>query len=150
MIVNIDKIEPAGDVSDSLLVLEGVKPEILGSPNGDPNGHQSSDLVLPKPTRRVSPEHPAVGNGTVLVDVVLDAHGHVVDAKIKQGAGEALDPAALTAAMRWEVTPVYSKGVVVPGSATLRFASIFEGRGSHKNSDLITPTPNWYAHSCIW
>jgi TonB family protein len=121
MIVDIEKIEPAGDVYDSLLVLEGVKPEILGSPNGSPNGDPSSDLVLPKPIRRVSPEHPAVGNGTVLVEVVFDAHGHVVDAKIKQGAGEALDVAALKAAMQWEFTPMYIKGVAVPGSATLRF-----------------------------
>lgn len=117
MLVDIDKIEPAGDVSDSLLVLEGVKPEIRGSPNGD----QSSDLVLPKPIRRVSPEHPAVGHGTVLMDVVLDTHGHVVDAKIKQTAGEALDAAALKAAMQWEFTPMMINGVAGPGYATLRF-----------------------------
>jgi len=117
MLVDIDKIEPAGDVSDSLLVLEGVKPEIRGSPNGD----QSSDFVLPKPIRRVSPEHPAVGHGTVLVDVVLDAHGQVVDAKIKQSADQALDAAALKAAMQWEFTPMMINGVAVPGYATLRF-----------------------------
>jgi TonB family protein len=121
MLVDIDKIEPAGDVPDSLLVLEGVKPEILGAPGGGPDGDQSSDFVLPKPIRRVSPEHPAFGNGTVLVDVVLDAHGHVVDAKIKQSAGEALDAAALKAGMQWEFTPMIIKGVAVPGSATLRF-----------------------------
>ena len=117
MLVDIDKIEPAGNVSDSLLVLEGVKPEILGSPNDD----KSSDLVLPKPIYRVSPEHSAVDHGTVLVDVVLDAHGHVVDAKIKQSAGEALDAAALKAAMQWEFTPMMIKGVAGPGYATLRF-----------------------------
>ncbi|MGB2900210.1 MAG: TonB family protein [Candidatus Acidiferrum sp.] len=117
MLVDIDKIEPARDVPDSLLVLEGVKPEILGSPNGG----QSSDLVLPKPIHKVSPEHPAVGHGTVLVDVVLDAHGHVVDAKIKQSAGEALDAAALKAAMQWEFTPMTINGVAGPGYATLRF-----------------------------
>jgi TonB family protein len=77
--------------------------------------------VLPKPIRRVPPEHPAFGNGTVLVDVVLDAHGHVVDAKIKQSAGEALDAAALKAAMQWEFTPMIIKGVAVPGYATLGF-----------------------------
>jgi TonB family protein len=74
--------------------------------------------------RRVSPEHPAVGNGPVLVDVVLDARGHVVDAKIKQGAVEALDAAALEAAMQWEFTPMYIKGVVVHSSATLRFLRV--------------------------
>jgi TonB family protein len=121
ILIDIDKIEPAGDVSDSLLVLERVKPEILGAPGGGPNGDQSSDLVLPKVIHRVSPEHPAVGHGTVLVDVVLDAHGHVVDAKIKQSAGEALDAAALKAAMQWEFTPMIIKGVAGPGYATLRF-----------------------------
>ena len=121
MLVDIDKIEPAGDVPNSLLVLEGVKPEILGAPGGGQNSDPSSDLVLPKPIRRVSPEHPAFGNGTVLVDVVLDARGHVVDGKIKRSAGEALDAAALKAAMQWEFTPMIIKGVAVPGSATLRF-----------------------------
>ena len=117
VLIDIDKIEPAGEVSDSLLVLEGVKPETLGAPNGD----QSSDLVLPKPILRVPPEQPTFGNGTVLVDVVLDAHGHVVDAKIKQSAGEVLDKAALKAAMQWEFTPMIIKGVAGPGFATLRF-----------------------------
>jgi len=55
------------------------------------------------------------------VDVVLDAYGHVVDAKIKQTAGEALDAAALKAAMQWEFSPTIIKGVAVPGSATIRF-----------------------------
>lgn len=121
MLVDIDRIEPAGDVSDSFLVLDGVKPEILGAPASGPNGDQSSDIVPPKPIHRVSPEHPASGHGTVLVDVVLDAHGHVVDAKIKQSLGEAGDAAALKAAMQWEFTPMIIKGVAVPGSATLRF-----------------------------
>ena len=119
--VDIDKMEPVGDVSDALLVLAGVKPEILGAPGGEPNGDPSSDLVLPKPIRKVPPEHPAFGNGTVLVDVVLDAHGHVVDAKIKQSGGEALDAPALKAAMQWEFTPRVIKGVAVSGYATLRF-----------------------------
>jgi TonB family protein len=117
ILVEIDKMEPAGDVPESLLILEGVKPEILSSPNGG----QSSDLVLPQPIRRVSPEHPAVGHGKVLVDVVLDAHGHVVDAKIKQSADQTLDAAALKASMQWEFTPMMINGVAVPGSATLRF-----------------------------
>jgi TonB family protein len=120
MLVEIDKIEPAGDVSDSLLVLDGVKPEILGATAGL-NGDESPNLVHPKPIHTVSPEHPASGHGTVLVDVVLDAHGHVVDAKIKQSAGEAPDAAALKAAMQWEFTPMIIKGVAVPGYATLRF-----------------------------
>jgi len=121
MLIDIDKIEPAGDVSESMLVLEGVKPEVLGSPVGGQNVEQSSDLVPAKPILRVSPERPASGHGTVLVDVVLDAHGHVVDAKIKQTAGEALDAAALKAAMQWEFSPTIIKGVAVPGSATIRF-----------------------------
>jgi TonB family protein len=120
MLVEIDKIEPAGDVSDSFLVLNGVKPEILGA-TASPNGDKFPDLVHPKPIHTVSPEHPASGHGTVLVDVVLDAHGHVVDAKIKQSAGEAPDAAALKAAMQWEFTPMIIKGVAVPGYATLRF-----------------------------
>jgi TonB family protein len=130
MIVDIDRIEPSGDVSDSLLVLEGVKPEILGSPNDGPNGDQSSDLVLPKPLAGSLPNIPPLGHGTVLVDAVLDAHGHVVDAKIKQSAGEALDAAALKAAMQWEFTPMIIRVLRFP--APLRFASIFDGRERHK------------------
>jgi TonB family protein len=121
MLVEIDKIEPAGDVCDSLLVLEEVKPETLMSRGGGQDGNQSANFALPKPIRRVSPEHPASGHGIVLVEVALDAHGHVVDATIKQSAGDALDAAALKAAMQWEFTPMFIKGVAVPGSAKIRF-----------------------------
>ena len=60
-------------------------------------------------------------SATVLVNVQLDQHGHVVDAKIRQSAGKALDAAALRAANQWEFSPMQIRGKAVPTTTVLRF-----------------------------
>jgi TonB family protein len=117
MVTSIDQIELPAETTDSLFILDGVKPEIIG----DSGNSDGPDLVQPQPIYRVKPENPPSGHGTVLVDVQMDTHGHVLTAKVRQSVSQALDDAAVRAAMQWEFTPMLIKGKRVPGFATLRF-----------------------------
>jgi len=117
IVTSIETIEPAGEIADALFVLDGVKPEIIV----DPGKYDGPPLVQPEPILRVKPVNPYSGHGTVLLDVLLDAHGHVASAKVRQSAGQALDDAAVSAAMQWEFQPMLIKGRRVPGHTALRF-----------------------------
>ncbi len=78
-------------------------------------------IVESRPIHQVKPVDPHQGSGIVLVGVLIDPHGHVRSATIKQSAGKLLDDAALQAAMQWEFTPMMIHGHAVPGSTILRF-----------------------------
>jgi TonB family protein len=117
MVTSIDEIESPAETTDSLFALDGVKPEIIG----DAGDYDGPALVQPQPIHKVKPENPPTGHGTVLVNVQLDTHGHVLTATVRQSAGQALDDAAVRAAMQWEFTPMLIKGKRVPGFATLQF-----------------------------
>jgi TonB family protein len=117
IVTSIETIEPASEVADALFVLDGVKPEFIV----DPGDYDGPPLVQPVPILRVKPVNPQSGHGSVLVDVLLDTHGHVTSANVRQSAGQALDDAAVNAAMQWEFQPMLIKGRRVPGHTTLRF-----------------------------
>jgi TonB family protein len=117
MLTTVEQIEPPDESPESLFVLDGVKPEVIG----DSGSYDGPDLVQPQPIHRVRPENPPSGHGTVLVNVQLDRHGHVLTATVRQSAGQALDDAGVLAAVQWEFTPMVIKGKRVPGTATLRF-----------------------------
>jgi TonB family protein len=104
-------------VEDFGFVLEVVKPTSVH----DAEDYNGPSIVQALPIFRPKPVDPHFGRGTVLVDVMIDRHGHVRAAQIKQSAGKILDDAALQAAMLWEFTPMMIKGRTVPGSSTLRF-----------------------------
>jgi len=63
--------------------------------------------VYPESARRDSLE------GTVWVEAVVDASGHVQDAKIKTGVRADLDDAALTCIRQWVFQPAYQKGKAI-------------------------------------
>ncbi len=117
VVASIDQIESPAEVADPKFVLEGVKPENIG----DAGDYEGPARVPPQPIYRVKPENPTAEHGTVLVNVQLDTHGHVLSTFVRQSAGQALDDEAVRAAMRWEFTPLIIKGKRVHGTATLRF-----------------------------
>jgi TonB family protein len=115
--IRVEKVESPVAVADSMFVIEGVKPQ----PVFDPEHYDGPEFVQPQPIFRATPVDPHVGHGTVLVDVDLDRHGHVRIAHVRQGASQALDDAAVQAAMQWEFTPMILHGRIVPGHTTLSF-----------------------------
>lgn len=107
-------VPPSADIG---FTIDGVKPISAR----DAEIYNGPAIVQSRPIYRVKPADPHVGRGTVLVDVMIDRHGHVRTAKINQSAGKILDDAALQAAMLWEFTPTLIKGRTVPGHSTLKF-----------------------------
>ena len=115
---SIDLLEPPPhSLADSFFLSKDVQPQIIS----DPDNYEGPVMVQPQPIYQVKPDNPRSGHGTVLVNVQLDQHGHVVDAKIRQTAGQALDAAALHAATQWEFSPMQIRGKPVPTTTILRF-----------------------------
>jgi periplasmic protein TonB len=90
-------------------------------PPVNPDGPTS--LAAPTKTKDVRPIYPpeamAAGiQGVVVVEVSIDAEGHVRGAKVLRSIPE-LDEAALVAVRQWEFAPAISRGVAVPVVATV-------------------------------
>jgi TonB family protein len=117
--VSIDQIESPASLTDSTFVVSGAKAEKIV----DPSEYKGPVIVHPEPIFKVKPVNPHVGKGTVVVEVNTDKHGHVRTAHIRRSAGQALDEAAIQAAMQWEFTPMMIKGRIVPGFTTITFDS---------------------------
>lgn len=115
--LKITEIDDLPSQTDSAFVLEGVEPRVPGQAGK----LDSSQFVPPRPLHKVAPKNPHAGHGTVIVIVQLDLHGHVTNAIIREGGGEALDKAAMEAAKQWEFTPMMVQGNAVPGAASIRF-----------------------------
>jgi TonB family protein len=114
----IDLLEPPPhSLAESLFLPKDVQPQIIT----DADDYKGPVMVKPKPIYQVKPDNPQSGHGTVLVSIQLDQHGHVVNAKIRQSAGQALDDAALLAATQWEFSPMQIHGKPVPTTTVLRF-----------------------------
>ncbi len=76
-------------------------------------------MVQPEPIHKVMPENPHSRPGSVLLFILVDKHGHVTKATVGQSAGQALDDAAVTAAMQWEFRPKLIRGEPVNGGTIL-------------------------------
>jgi TonB family protein len=108
---------PPHSLADSFFLIEDIQPQIIT----DPDNYEGPVMVQPKPIYQVKPDNPQSGHGTVLVNVQLDQPRHVVNAKIRQSAGQALDEGALRAASQWEFSPMQIRGKPVPTTTVLRF-----------------------------
>jgi len=74
-------------------------------------------------TSKVAPEYPAIGKqlhieGTVEIDVVIDASGNVEKAEVVSGNAVLTKPAA-AALKKWKFKPFQSDGKPVKAEATL-------------------------------
>jgi TonB family protein len=84
-------------------------------------------LVAPKPKNEITPEFPASekNDAVVVVELLIDATGHVTEAKIKTSAGDAFDASALAAAKELVFEPATRDGVAIAARVpyTFRFVA---------------------------
>jgi TonB family protein len=119
LFLNVESIESPANVDDSQFALANVQPEVLGGPDFDKS---VPEVVFPKPIHQVRPQG-VRGPGTVTVQVAIDKHGHVIDAKVtKSTSGRTQEDAALQAALLWEYSPLRIKGHPTRSTATIDFA----------------------------
>jgi TonB family protein len=122
------KFQPANDgkssVPSHVLVAALMRPAQLFDPAG---GSPAADVAkagdeVPYPKSMARPSYPgnAVGDRSVLVEVLLGSDGRVEDATIV-GAASGFDSSALAAARAWTFRPAKYNDQAVPGAAYLIF-----------------------------
>jgi TonB family protein len=96
----------------------------LGFPVFRPGGPVSKPVVL----RKVAPEYSEAArkaryHGTVLLRVVIDVEGKIVNTQVVRGIGMGLDEKAIEAVRKWKFKPAYKDGkpVAVQVSMMLDF-----------------------------
>jgi len=107
-----------------------------GDPPPTPTPGANTGTSAPRLRQFVQAEYPAAAlaagrEGAVLLQIALDAEGHVTDVTVVQGLGDGFDEAAVAAARRFEFEPGRRDGVAVP--AVLRYRYRFrasEGRAA--------------------
>lgn len=78
----------------------------------------SSDVVRPKPIKKVGAKYPDSAKrerleGMVGLDILVSETGQVIDVKVTKSANPILDQAAVDAVKQWVYSPATKKGVVV-------------------------------------
>jgi TonB family protein len=106
----------------------GEKPERAGTPYGslyagDFTGHDvrpAYPVIYPSPP--VSRDDLPVGfQGDVIVEVTIDPVGHVVDAKLLTGIGDAIDRKVVETVQNWKFNPAMVDGRPIASKHDVRF-----------------------------
>ncbi|MDH5706046.1 MAG: TonB family protein [Candidatus Aminicenantes bacterium] len=82
-------------------------------------GQSDVDIIMPTPIRRIKPIYPEKCKkekieGTVVLEIKIDAEGNVIDAKILKSVHPDIDKAAMEAIKKWKYKPVLKDGKPVP------------------------------------
>ena len=94
------------------------------SSGGDPSGEADVTVAManfyppPKPDLSVLPHGT---RGDVVIDIVIDEDGKVVDTHIDQGLGHGVDEAVLAVVQTWTFTPATKAGKPVASEQQLLF-----------------------------
>src|ERR1700723_160826 len=94
------------------------------SSSGDPSGEADVSVAManfyptPKPDLSVLPHGT---QGDVVIDIVIDEDGKVVDTHIDQGLGHGVDEAVLAGVQTWTSTPATKAGKPVASQQQLLF-----------------------------
>jgi len=94
------------------------------SSGGDPSGEADVTLAMasfypdPKPDLSVLPHGT---RGDVVIDIVIDEDGKVVEAKVDQGLGHGLDEAVMAVLQTWTFWPATKAGKPVASAQQLLF-----------------------------
>jgi len=91
---------------------------------GDPSGETDVSVAMadfypqPKPDLSVLPHGT---RGDVVIDIVIDEDGKVVEAHVDQGLGHGVDEAVMAVVQTWTFTPATKAGKPVPSEQQLLF-----------------------------
>jgi protein TonB len=94
------------------------------SAGGDPAGEADVSVAMadffpdPKPDLTVLPHGT---RGDVVIDIVIDEDGKVVDTQVSQGLGHGLDEAVMAVLQTWKFTPATKAGKPVASKQQLLF-----------------------------
>jgi protein TonB len=100
------------------------QPEPPPSSGGDPSGEADVSVAManfypqPKPDLSVLPHGT---RGDVVIDIVIDEDGKVVDTRVDQGLGHGLDEAVMAVIQTWTFWPATKAGKPVASSQQLLF-----------------------------
>ena len=112
--IAIDTLEPAGNVSEDVFRMEGVKP--LYTSEGE-----DERFTQPNAVYTVRPSIPG-WHGQVTCAVKIDEHGHVRDVDVKGTADESVIKPIRAALMNWEYEPA-----TINGHPSLGFVQVSVG-----------------------
>jgi periplasmic protein TonB len=94
------------------------------SSSGDPSGEADVSVAMadfyppPKPDLSTLPHGT---RGDVVIDIVIDEDGKVVDARVDQGLGHGVDEAVMAVVQTWTFTPATKAGKPVASEQQLLF-----------------------------
>jgi len=82
-------------------------------------GQMDVEVIIPTPIRRFKPAYPEKCKnekieGTVVLEIKIDAEGNVIDATVLKSVHPDLDNAAMEAIKKWKYEPVVKDGKKVP------------------------------------
>ena len=77
------------------------------------------EVIIPTPIRRITPVYPEQCKkdkieGTVILEIEINAEGNVIDARVLKSDHPDLDEAAMEAIKKWKYEPVLKEGKPVP------------------------------------
>jgi protein TonB len=104
--------------------LEMKEPEPPPPSSGDPSGEADVSVAManfyptPKPNLSVLPHGT---RGDIVIDIVIDEDGKVVDTRVDQGLGHGVDEAVLAVIQTWTFTPATKAGKPVASEQQLLF-----------------------------
>lgn len=91
---------------------------------GDPTGEADVSVALADFYPDPKPDLSALPHGThgdIVIDIVIDESGKVVDAHVNQGLGHGVDEAVMATVQTWTFTPAIKAGKAVPSEQQLLF-----------------------------
>jgi TonB family protein len=103
MVITIDALEPAANVSDDVFKVPGVKPIFFAEAEGD---HR---FTQPRAVYTVRPSIPG-WRGKLNCNVKVDEHGHVREVEVKGTTDESVIRSIRASLMKWEYEPANING----------------------------------------
>jgi protein TonB len=106
------------------LAMKEPEPPPPPTSSGDPSGEADVSVAManfyppPKPDLTVLPHGT---RGDVVIDIVIDEDGKVVDTRVDQGLGHGVDEAVLAVVQTWTFTPATKAGKPVASEQQLLF-----------------------------